>query len=106
IQGTGAVALAGVLSAMRITGGKLSAQSFLFLGAGTASVGIARTLTQALTAEGLSSESTRRDLADYQQPYAHPHTPTRDFTDAIESIRPTVIIGASTAAKAFDSRVI
>jgi malate dehydrogenase (oxaloacetate-decarboxylating)(NADP+) len=122
IQGTGAVALAGVLSAMRITGGKLSAQSFLFLGAGTASIGIARTLTQALTAEGLSSESararirlfnrngliesTRRDLADYQQPYAHPHTATRDFAEAIESIRPTVIIGASTTAKAFDSRVI
>ena len=122
IQGTGAAVLAGVLSALRITGGKLREQTFLFLGAGAAGIGITQILTHAMTAEGLSTrearaqmwlfsrngllESTRGDLADYQQPYAHPHAPTRDFVAAIESIRPTVIIGVSTATKAFDSRVI
>ena len=122
IQGTGAVALAGILSALRITGGKFRDQTFLFLGAGSAGIGIAQILTQAMTAEGLSPEearariwlfnrngmveSTRGDLADYQRPYAHPHAPTRDFAAAIESIRPTVIVGVGTAAKAFDARVI
>jgi malate dehydrogenase (oxaloacetate-decarboxylating)(NADP+) len=122
IQGTGAAVLAGILSALRITGGKLREQTFLFLGAGAAGIGITQILTQAMAAEGLLPEeararmwlfnrnglleSTRRDLADYQQPYAHPHPPTRDFVATIESIRPTVIIGVSTAARAFDARVI
>jgi malate dehydrogenase (oxaloacetate-decarboxylating)(NADP+) len=122
IQGTGAAVLAGILSALHITGGKLREQTFLFLGAGAAGIGITQILTQVMTAEGLSPEeararmwlfnrnglleSTRRDLADYQRPYAHPHAPSRDFVAAIESIRPTVIIGVSTAARAFDARVI
>lgn len=122
IQGSGAVVLAGILSAMRITNSKLSAQRFLFLGAGSAGVGISYLLTQAMKLEGLSGEqarartwlfnrnglveSTRTDLTDYQRPYAHPHPPTRDFISAIESIRPTVIIGVSTAAKAFNQAVV
>jgi malate dehydrogenase (oxaloacetate-decarboxylating)(NADP+) len=51
-------------------------------------------------------ESTRSDLADFQKPYAHPHPPVKDFADAIESIKPTAIIGVSTVAKAFNQRVI
>jgi malate dehydrogenase (oxaloacetate-decarboxylating)(NADP+) len=51
-------------------------------------------------------ESTRTSLADYQRSYAHPHLPITAFSAAIESIRPSIIIGASTAAKAFDHRVI
>jgi len=51
-------------------------------------------------------ESSRTDLTAAQRRYAHPHPPLRDFTAAIESIRPTAIIGVSTAAKAFDRRVI
>ena len=51
-------------------------------------------------------ESTRNDLAEFQRPYAHHHAPTHDFVAAIESIRPTVIIGVSTVAKAFNQRVI
>ncbi len=122
IQGSGAVVLAGILSAMRITGSRLSGQTFLFLGAGSAAVGISDLLTQAMKLEGLPDEqararmwlfnrnglveSTRTDLADYQRPYAHPHPPTRDFISAIESIRPTVIVGVSTVAKAFNQQVI
>jgi malate dehydrogenase (oxaloacetate-decarboxylating)(NADP+) len=51
-------------------------------------------------------ESTRNDLADFQKPYAHPHPPVKNFVDAIESIKPTAIIGVSTVAKAFNQRVI
>lgn len=122
IQGSGAVALAGLQSAMRITGGRLAEQTFLFLGAGSAGVGIAHLLVSAMAAQGLPREearariwmfnrkglieSTRRDLADFQRPWAHPHAPTADFAAAIEELRPSVIIGVSTAAGAFDRRVI
>ncbi len=122
IQGTAAVALAGILGALRVTGGKLSEQTFLFLGAGSAAIGIANLLTQAMTLEGLTPEqararswlfdinglveSTRADLADFQQPYAHPHAPSKDFVQAIESLKPAAIIGVSTVAKAFNQHVI
>ncbi len=122
MQGTAAVALAGLLGALRISRGKLSDQTFLFLGAGSAGVGIADLLVQAMTAEGLSAEAarariwffdvnglletSRKDLADFQKPYAHSHAPTRDFVQAIETIKPNAIIGVSTVAKAFNQRVI
>src|SRR6202162_5410867 len=122
MQGTAAVALAGILGALRITGGKLSAQTFLFLGAGSAGIGIADLLTQAMMAEGLDAdaarsriwlfdvngllEASRTDLADFQKPYAHRHAPIKDFVEAIEAIKPNAIIGVSTVAKAFNQRVI
>lgn len=122
IQGTAAVALAGILGALRITGGKLSEQTFLFLGAGSAGIGIANLLTETIALEGIPREkarartwlfdvnglleSSRKDLADFQKPYAHPHEPVKNFVDAIESIKPTAIIGVSTVAKAFNERVI
>ena len=122
MQGTASVALAGLLGALRITGGKLTEQTFLFLGAGSAGIGIADLLTESLTLEGMSPEnarartwlfdvkglieSSRNDLADFQKPYAHPHAPVKTFVDAIESIKPTAIIGVSTVAKAFNEPVI
>ncbi len=122
IQGTAAVALAGILGALRTTGGKLSEQTFLFLGAGSAAIGIAGLLTERMTLEGIPAqdararlwlfdingllESTRTDLADFHKPYAHRHSPTRDFVGAIESLKPTAIIGVSTVAGAFNQRVI
>ncbi len=122
VQGSGSVALAGILSALRISGGKLAEQRFLFLGAGSAGIGISNLLTKAIAKEGISPEearqqiwlfnrnglieSSRSDLLDFQKPYAHPNAPLRDFMSAIESIRPTILIGASTVAKAFNQQVI
>ena len=122
IQGSAAVVLAGMLSALRITGGTLRDQTFLFLGAGSAAVGIANLLTDAMMLQGLPPEearehiwlfnrggliqSARKDLADYQRPYAQPHSPVASFVAAIESIKPTAIVGVSTLAKAFDQSVI
>jgi malate dehydrogenase (oxaloacetate-decarboxylating)(NADP+) len=51
-------------------------------------------------------EDTRTDLVDFQKPYAHRHAPTRDFVAAIESIKPTTIIGVSTIGGAFTQKVI
>jgi malate dehydrogenase (oxaloacetate-decarboxylating)(NADP+) len=51
-------------------------------------------------------ESTRKDLVDFQKPYAHKHAPTREFVAAIESIKPTTIIGVSTIGGAFNQKVV
>jgi len=122
MQGTASVALAGILGALRITGGKFLEQTFLFLGAGSAAIGIADLLTEAMALEGISHEqarqrawlfdvnglleSTRGDLSDFQKPYAHRHQPTRSFVEAIGALKPTAIIGVSTVAMAFNQPVI
>ncbi|HEV3449080.1 MAG TPA: NAD-dependent malic enzyme [Gemmataceae bacterium] len=122
IQGTAAVAVAGIYAALRILRSKMSDQKFLFLGAGSAGTGIADLLSQAMMPEGLNSvaarqrcwlfdvrgliESSRTDLADFQRPFAHAHAPIKDFLTAVESIRPTAIIGVSTVPKLFNRPVI
>jgi len=122
IQGTAGTTLAAMMSAAYMKGTQLSDEKYLFLGAGSAGIGLADLLCAALTQEGMSPEearshiymfdinglleSSRTDLFDFQQPYAHDHEPTKDFTDAIESIKPTTIIGVSTVGGAFDQDVI
>ena len=122
IQGTAAVALAGMFGALRISGQKLADQRFLFLGGGSAATGIAELIAQALVLEGLTIEtarqktwlydvnglivSSRADVADFQRPFAHDAAPAASFLAAIEAIRPTAIIGVSTVPKLFNQQVI
>jgi malate dehydrogenase (oxaloacetate-decarboxylating)(NADP+) len=122
VQGTAGITLAGMINATKIKGTKLKDEKYLFLGAGSAGIGLADLLCSALVAQGVSLkeaqsrvymfdingllESTRKDLFDFQLPYAHLHAPTRDFVAAIESIKPTTIIGVSTIGGAFNQRVI
>ena len=122
IQGTGVVGLAGLYSALRITGGKLRNQRILFLGAGEAGIGIGGMVSAALVAEGLSEKEARNrcwfvdskglvvksrsDLAEYKLPYAHDYEYLRDFLSAVKSLRPTVIIGASGQPKAFTQSIL
>jgi malate dehydrogenase (oxaloacetate-decarboxylating)(NADP+) len=51
-------------------------------------------------------EASRTDLVDFQKPYAHQHAPTRDFVAAVESVKPTTIIGVSTIGGAFTQKVV
>lgn len=122
IQGTGAVVVAGLLNALRVTGGRMRDQRFLFLGAGSAGVGIADMIVSAMALEGLEGSEARKQIAlfdshglvvagrdrlyDFQRPYAHPNENLRDFTAAIERLKPTAIIGVSTQAKAFNQGVV
>jgi malate dehydrogenase (oxaloacetate-decarboxylating)(NADP+) len=122
VQGTAGITLAGMINATKIKGTKLKDEKYLFLGAGSAGIGLADLLCSALVAQGMSLKeaqsrvymfdingllvSTRKDLFDFQLPYAHQHAPTRDFVAAIESIKPTTIIGVSTIGGAFNQRVI
>jgi malate dehydrogenase (oxaloacetate-decarboxylating)(NADP+) len=122
VQGTAGITLAGMINATKLKGTQLKDEKYLFLGAGSAGIGLADLLCSALVAQGMKLkdaqsrvhmfdingllESTRKDLVDFQKPYAHKHAPTRDFVAAIESIKPTTIIGVSTIGGAFTRQVI
>jgi len=122
IQGTAGVAVACLFNALRITGGRLSDQRILFLGAASAAIGMADLIATAITLEGPTLkqarqrislfdingllEPSRTDLYGFPKPYAHPHAPTRDFLSAIESLKPTAIVGVSTKGKAFTREII
>src|SRR6266481_4413681 len=122
VQGTAGITLAGMINAAKIKGTKLKDEKYLFLGAGSAGIGLANLLCSALVAQSLTLkeaqsqvymfdingllESSRKDLVDFQKPYAHRHAPTRDFVAAIESIKPTTIIGVSTVGGTFTQKVV
>ncbi len=122
IQGTAAVALAGIYSALRITGGKIADQKFLFLGAGEAGIGIGDLIVEALKAEGVTEEDARRqcwfvdskglvvksraDLTEHKKPYAHDAAPAATFLAAVEELKPTAIIGVSGTAGGFDQKSV
>lgn len=122
IQGTAAVATAGVISISRLLKKPFTQQKFLFFGAGAAAFGIADLLVQKFIKDGLSREgalehiwmfdvnglivSSRKDLADHQVQFAHDSDCIKDFAAAILSVKPTAIIGVSTVGGAFDRQVI
>jgi len=122
VQGTAGITLAGMINAAKLKGTKLKDEKYLFLGAGSAGIGLANLLCSALVGQGTTLEeaqsrvymfdinglleSTRNDLVDFQKPYAHQHARTRDFVAAIESIKPTTIIGVSTIGGAFNQKVV
>jgi malate dehydrogenase (oxaloacetate-decarboxylating)(NADP+) len=121
IQGTAAVALAGVLASGRITGTDFSDLRILFLGAGSAATGIADLIRTALVKAGLSLQEAierlwfvdeagllvreRPGLAPHNQAYAHP-MPGASFTEAIRRFRPQVLIGATGAPGTFGEEVV
>jgi malate dehydrogenase (oxaloacetate-decarboxylating)(NADP+) len=122
VQGTAGITLAGMINATKLKGTQLKDEKYLFRGAGSAGIGLANLLCSALVDQGVSLkdaqsrvsmfdvngllESTRTDLVDFQLPYAHAYAPTKDFVAAIESIKPTTIIGVSTIGGAFTQKVV
>ena len=122
IQGTAGVTLAGLYSALRVTGNRLTDQKFLFLGAGEAGIGIGDLIVTGLTAEGMTEAEaklrcwfvdskglvvkSRTDLVPHKRPFAHDHPPVADFLAAVESLRPTAIIGVSGMPRTFTQPVV
>jgi len=122
IQGTAAVALAGILSALRITRGSLTDQRLLFLGAGEAAIGIAELVASAMVAQGLSLQAARArcsmvdsrglvvadrtDLSEEKRKYALDHVPVGDFPGAVKALRPTAIIGVAAVGGTFTAEVL
>jgi len=122
IQGTGAVALSGIIAAMRVTGGRLQEQKILFLGAGEAGIGIADTFVSALAELGIAPEEGRKqcwfvdskgllvqgrdNMASQKLPYAHPHHHIVDFLQAVKALKPTAILGLSGQPSTFNEDVV
>ncbi len=122
IQGTAAVSLSGLLSAIRVTHKKLTDQIILLFGAGEAATGIADLIVYAMMKEGLTEDEARHhcwlmdskglvvdsrsDLAEHKRPYAHEHEPLPDLFSAVQSLKPTALIGASGKSSAFTQAVL
>ncbi|HUO62195.1 MAG TPA: NAD-dependent malic enzyme [Terriglobales bacterium] len=130
IQGTGAVVLAGILAAARITGVPLERQRVVILGAGAAGIGIARQIYDALERAGLTGDELMRALAlvdvdgvlardgqpldAFQLPFAWPAelardcglTGRHDLEAVVRSMKPTVLIGVCGQGGAFGKDVV
>ena len=122
IQGTGAVAYAGILAALRMTGSEFNDQRILFLGAGEAAIGIADTITAALVSSGMDVEAARQHcwfvdsrglivegrehLSEEKQRYAHPHQMLNDLEAAVDAIRPTALVGACGRPGTFTESIV
>jgi len=122
IQGTASVALAGLLSALRVTGSALSSQRLLFLGAGEAATGICDLVVTAMVGEGVATAEARNrcwlfdsqglvvasrgELGEHKRAYAHEHPQAPDFLSALKTIKPTAIIGVAGVGKSFSREVL
>jgi len=134
IQGTGGVTLAGLINSLKITGGQLKEQRVLFLGAGSAAIGLADLIVSGMGQQGLAPDAARQQirmfdtnglvvagrpgLATHKLPYAHKLPPSKPFDHldlasecpqivaAIEDFKPTVLIGVSTVGKLFSREVV
>jgi malate dehydrogenase (oxaloacetate-decarboxylating)(NADP+) len=122
IQGTAAVVLAGLRSALRLTGGSLADQRVLFFGAGEAGLGSGRLIAAALERDGMSAPQARArclffdsrglvvegrpGLGDAKREFAHPGGPIRDLEEAVRVLRPTAMVGVSGVASTFTPAVL
>ncbi len=121
IQGTAAVALAGVIASTRITGVPLRELRVLFLGKGSAAAGIADLLVSSMQDEGLAPDEARSrirfvdrkglitahrdDVPDTLVDYAA-KGPAADFLGAMRDHRPHVLIGATGAPRTFTREIV
>ncbi|WP_299585192.1 NAD-dependent malic enzyme [uncultured Microbulbifer sp.] len=122
IQGTAGIALAGMINALKIKQGTLKGEKIFFAGAGSAGIGLADLFVSELINEGLSREDaqnhiimfdekgllvkSRKDLFDFQKPYACDQAPTMQLVEAIKIHKPTTLIGVSTAGQLFTQEVV
>ncbi|XP_078068731.1 NADP-dependent malic enzyme [Mustelus asterias] len=122
IQGTAAVAVAGLLAALRITQNKLSDHKFLFQGAGEAAMGIANLILMAMEKEGTPRQQAvfkvwmvdskglivqgRDNLTKEKLLFAHSHPWLRNLSDAVHCLKPTALIGVSAIGGAFTAQIL
>ncbi len=131
IQGTGAVAMAALLNALKLTGTKLSNHRVLIYGSGTAGCGIADEIWKWMVKDGLNHQeaydrfwlmdsqglitTARENIDHFKAPYARPSTETmdwdseaniKDLLEVVHKVKPTILIGTSTVQGAFTKDVI
>jgi len=132
IQGTGAVTVAGLLAATKITKTKLSEQRIVVLGAGASAIGISDQIVATMVAEGATETAARADLwlvdsqglvqagrtelDEFKLKYAQPIEATLNwvaddparlsFADVIRNVRPTILLGMSAQPGAFTEEIV
>ena len=134
LQGTGAITLAAVISALRVCGTPLRNQRVVIFGAGTAGMGVADQIRDAMVRDGLSpAEAARRfwcvdrqglltsdsagELYDYQVAYARPAAESsgwkRDeegnginLAEVVRRVKPTILVGAATVPGSFTEAIV
>ncbi|HEY7914978.1 MAG TPA: NAD-dependent malic enzyme [Blastocatellia bacterium] len=132
IQGTGAVTLAGLLAAVKVTASPMSDQRIVILGAGSAATGVADQIVAAMTGEGLTKQEARlrlwlvdiggllhtlrTDLEPFNEIYAQPFERVAGwegarggkitFEEVVRRARPTIMIGASAQRGAFTESIV
>jgi len=134
IQGTAGVTLAGLINALKITGGQLKDQRILFFGSGSAAIGLADLIVTAMGQQGVTPEAARQQIRMFDDqglvvagrpglaasalPYAHKLPPSKPFNPhdlaseypqilaAVEDFKPTMLIGVSTVGKLFSKEIV
>nr|AAD10504.1 NADP-malic enzyme [Zea mays] len=124
IQGTASVVLAGLLAALKVVGRTLAEHTYLFLGAGEAGTGIAELIALEISkqtsapieecrkkiwlvdSKGLIVDSRKNSVQSFKKPWAHEHEPLTTLYDAVQSIKPTVLIGTSGVGRTFTKEVV
>jgi len=132
VQGTGAISLAAVTSALKLTGVRMRDQRVVLLGCGTAGIGIADQLRTAMVADGadrvtatgmfwglgrhgLMTDDMSARLRDFQVPYARPAAEVEGWArdgdgigllEVVRRVKPTILIGVSTIPGAFTEEVV
>ncbi|PWZ32944.1 NADP-dependent malic enzyme, chloroplastic [Zea mays] len=124
IQGTASVVLAGLIAAQTLLGGSLADHTYLFLGAGEAGTGIAELIALEISrqtkapieecrkkiwlvdSKGLIVSTRKESLQHFKKPWAHEHKPLSNLLDAVNAIKPTVLIGTSGKGQTFTKDVV
>ena len=132
VQGTGAISLAAITNALKVTGARMRDQRVVLLGCGTAGIGIADQLRTAMMADGadrlkatrlfwglgrhgLITDDMVARLRDFQVPYARPADEVRGWArdgdgigllEVVRRVKPTILIGVSTIPGAFTEEVV
>ncbi|MEI2776181.1 MAG: NAD-dependent malic enzyme [Tetrasphaera sp.] len=131
MQGTGAIVMASVFSALKVTKQTFADQRLIIFGAGTAGTGMADQIHAAMVRDGLGAEEAKArvwlidinglvtddmsDLPDYQQAYARPAGEVTGWArpdgkirllEVVRQVKPTILIGTSTDHNAFTQEVI